>query len=131
MIKTPSTLATSAPAPDTAAVLDAERLDVYAVALEFHAAATVFAARADAVVRDQLRRASLSCVLNIAEGAGQRSRAQKRNLYGIARGSALECAAIIDVLRLRAVVSAVEAAGARALLVRMVQMLTKLDARLR
>jgi four helix bundle protein len=131
MTQTPSTLATGTPAPETAPVLDAERLDVYAVALEFNVTATVLAARADAVVRDQLRRASLSCVLNIAEGAGQRSRAQKRNLYGIARGSALECAAIIDVLRLRAVASAVEAASARALLVRMVQMLTKLDARLR
>jgi four helix bundle protein len=87
----------------------------------------VLAARADAVVRDQLRRASLSCVLNIAEGAGQRSRAQKRNLYAIARGSAMECAAIVDVLRIRGLVPAFDAERARSLLVRVVQMLSKLD----
>ena len=131
MIRTPSTIATGAPAPAAAPVLDAERLDVYAVALEFNVSATVLAVRADAVVRDQLRRASLSCVLNIAEGAGQRSRGQKRHLYGIARGSALECAAVVDVLRRRSLISAEEAMSARWLVVRMVQMLTKLDARLR
>jgi four helix bundle protein len=129
MTTTPSTQATGAPAPTAAAELqlDAERLDVYRVAVEFQAAASVLAARADSVVRDQLRRASLSCVLNIAEGAGQRSRPVKRNLYGIARGSAMECAAIVDVLRLRSVATDAEARDARGLLVRMVQMLTKLD----
>jgi four helix bundle protein len=129
MTTTPSTPATGAPAPTAAPELqlDAEKLDVYRVALEFQGAASVMATRADAVVRDQLRRASLSCVLNIAEGAGQRSRSVKRNLYGIARGSAMECAAIVDVLRVRGVASAEEARGARGLVVRMVQMLTKLD----
>jgi four helix bundle protein len=133
MNTTPSTRATGAPAHSAApdgeggAFLDAERLDVYQVAIEFYGLATIFAARADSVVRDQLRRASLSCVLNIAEGSGQRSPAQKRNLYATARGSAMECAAILDVLRGRDVVSAAEATRARTLLVRQVQMLTRLD----
>jgi hypothetical protein len=48
-------------------------------------------------------------VLNIAEGAGQRSRPQKRRFYAIARGSAMECAAVLDVLRLSAVASGTEA----------------------
>ena len=100
---------------------------MYRIALEFQVQASALAVRTDAVVRDQLRGASLSCVLNIAEGAGQRSRARKRNLYGIARGSAMECAAIIDVLRIRGIAAPAEAGRARALLVRMVQMLTKLD----
>jgi four helix bundle protein len=130
MFKTPSTIATGAPAAEAAPFLDAERLDVYRLALEFNVMANAFAARSDAVVRDQLRRASLSCVLNIAEGAGQRSRAQKRNLYGIARGSAMECAAIVDVLRVRGVASPDEARDARAVLVRIVQMVTRLDQRL-
>jgi len=39
----------------------------------------------------------------------------------------MECAAIIDVLRVRGVVDATESRRARALLVRIVQMLTKLD----
>ena len=76
-------------------MLDAERLDVYRVALDFQSQASALALRADAIVRDQLRRARLSVVLNIAEGAGQRSRAQKRHLYSIARGSAMESAAIL------------------------------------
>jgi four helix bundle protein len=134
MSNTPSTHSTVAPASDSAPLfdagsplLDAERLDVYRVALEFHSQASVLALRADAVVRDQLRRASLSVVLNIAEGAGQRSRAQKRHLYAIARGSAMESAAVLDVLRVRGVASARDARTARALAVRIVQMLTRLD----
>jgi four helix bundle protein len=120
-------LSTCAPASDAAPLLDAERLDVYTVALEFQVQTSALASPCDAIVRDQLRRASLSIVLNIAEGAGQRSRAQKRHLYGIARGSAMECAAIVDVLRLRAIAEPAECRRARALLVRIVQMLTKLD----
>ena len=108
-------------------MLDAERLDVDAVALQFQALATVLASRADAVVRDQLRRAGLSCVLNIAEGAGQRSRPQKRRFYAIARGSAMECAAVLDVLRSSSLASSAESRQGRSLLVRMVQMLTRLD----
>jgi four helix bundle protein len=127
MTKTPSTLSTGAPASDPAPRLDAERLDVYRVALEFQVQATAFALRCDAVLRDQLRRASLSIVLNVAEGAGQRSRAQKRQHYNIARGSAMECAAIVDVIRIRGVADRIECLQARSLLVRIVQMLTKLD----
>src|SRR6185503_3824657 len=126
-MKTPSTPSTVAPAADSSPLLDAERLDVYAVALQFHSLASVLASRADSVVRDQLRRASLSCVLNIAEGAGQRSRPQKRRFYAIARGSAMECAAVLDVLRSNALASGPEAPQGRSLLVRMVQMLTRLD----
>ena len=134
MSNTPSTHSTVAPASDSAPprgereiLLDAERLDVYRVALEFQSRAAGLALRADAVVRDQLRRASLSIVLNIADGAGQRSRAQTRHLYAIARGSAMESAAILDVLRSLGVASATEARTARALSVRIVQMLTRLD----
>ena len=79
------------------------------------------------MLRDQLRRASLSIVLNIAEGAGRRSRAQKRHFYGIARGSAMESAAIVDVLRVRQLATADECREGRALLVRVVQMLSRLE----
>ena len=127
MTTTPSTLATGAPAPSAAPLLDAERLTVYHVALEFHQQASILAGRCDAVMRDQLRRASLSVVLNISEGAGQRSRAQKRRFYGIARGSATESAAIVDVLRVSQVATPDESREARVLLVRIVQMLTRLD----
>ena len=69
-------------------VLDHERLDVYAVALEF----LVFAnevierlPRGRGHLADQLTRASTSIVLNLAEGAGKLSKADKR------RYSALRC----------------------------------------
>jgi len=125
MSVTPSAQTNAAPAPS--AVLDAERLDVYHVALEFQPEAAALSERCDAVLRDQLRRASLSILLNLAEGAGQVSRPQKRRFYGISRGSAMECAAIVDVLLVRALAPRLDCRRARALLVRIVQMLSKLD----
>ena len=82
------------------------------------------------MLRDQLERASLSIALNIAEGAGRRPRADKSRFYGIARGSANECAAIFDVLRVRGLASEASCNQARELLVRIVQMLTRLQQRM-
>ena len=131
MSQTPSTPDSGAPASDAAPVLDCERLDVYRIALEFRVQAVALALNCDAVLRDQLRRASLSIPLNLAEGSGRRSRAQKRHYYSIARGSAVECAAIIDVMRVQGLALSAECLQARALLVRIVQMLSKLDQSLR
>lgn len=91
-------LNTSKSASSALAVLDAKRLHVYAVALELNAAAAVILPAVSRVVRDQLERAALSVVLNVAEGARRHSRRQKRYHYGVARGSAAECVAIADVL---------------------------------
>jgi len=127
MTRTSFTQPISVPATASAPLLDAERLDVYRIALEFQSHAAALAIRGDANIHDQLRRASLSCVLNTAEGAGQRSRPQKRHLYCIARGSAMECAAVLDVMRIRRLATAAECSAARLRLVRIIQMLTKLD----
>jgi four helix bundle protein len=110
--------------------LDAEKLHVYAVAVEFQTLAAGLSPKGQPVLRDQLERASLSVVLNIAEGAGQRSRPSKNRFYGIARGSANECAAILDLLRVRGLASETASHQARALLVRIVQMLTRLQQRM-
>ncbi len=40
----------------------------------------------------------MSISLNIAEGGGKITKNEKKRYYSIARGSALECAAIFDVL---------------------------------
>lgn len=52
----------------------------------------------DTVIRNQLKRASISSVINIAEGAGRFTRADKRNFYIIARGSIYECVSLFDIL---------------------------------
>ncbi len=49
-------------------------------------------------LRDQLNRASVSAVINIAEGSGKFSKADRRNFYTIARGSTYECASLIEVI---------------------------------
>ncbi len=52
----------------------------------------------DRNLRDQLSRASTSILLNIAEGSGRFSLKDKRNFFIIARASALECMALMDVM---------------------------------
>ena len=111
------------------ALLDAEKLDCYRLAVEFQALATrINPRRSQAVLRDQLDRASVSIVLNIAEGAGRVSPADKARFYAMARGSATECAAVMDLLWARGSVDPALRNRARALLVRIVQMLTRLRA---
>jgi len=111
--------------------LDAERLDVYGVALAFHGLAGALAlGRGLSPLRDQLDRASTSIVLNIAEGAGRRGAADRARFFAIARGSATECAAILDILRARQLATPAITSRGRSLLVRIVQMLTRLCQRL-
>jgi four helix bundle protein len=132
MTDAPAVPTTRSSASDTGSGpwLDAERLVVYRVALEFLALVPrLVPARGAADIRDQLERASSSVVLNIAEAAGRFSGPDKARFLAIARGSATECAAVLDVLRVRGLASPRECLSARALLVRIVQMLTKLAAR--
>jgi four helix bundle protein len=50
-------------------------------------------------IKDQLYRASLSIILNIAEGSAKLSKKEKRNFYTISRGSVQECVAILRLLK--------------------------------
>lgn len=59
----------------------------------------------DRTIKDQLRRASLSIVLNIAEGAGKYTKRDKKNFYVIAKGSVNECVACLRILRIENIVT--------------------------
>jgi four helix bundle protein len=52
----------------------------------------------DRILSDQINRASLSIILNIAEGFGRFHKTDKRNFYVIARGSVFECVACLDII---------------------------------
>ena len=51
----------------------------------------------DPSAADHLRRAVASQVLNIAEGAGRRTLRERAKFLDIARGSARECQAVLDL----------------------------------
>ena len=110
--------------------LDCERLDCYRVAVEFQTvAARLVSNRRVGALREQLDRASVSIVLNIAEGVGRRFARDRANFFTIARGSATECAAVLDLLEARGLLSSADHRHGRGLLVRVVQMLTRLTLR--
>ena len=78
-----------------------EKLRAYQPSIEFVALASEVLdgiSRGHSDLRDQLKRAAVSIPLNIAEGSGKTSQRDKQRFYPIARGSAMECAAILDVL---------------------------------
>jgi len=110
--------------PRPTAWLDHDRLDAYRVSIEFQQiAARLCRGKGLGALRDQLDRASVSICLNIAEGAGRMSLAEKAHFFSIARGSATECGAAIDLLLVRGFVSPADHRRARALLIRVVSML--------
>ena len=75
-------------------------------------------------VYNQLDRASTSIPLNIAEGNGKYTPADRCRFFDIARGSALECAACLDVLVAKKRIDS--AAEGKAILVHIVSMLVGL-----
>ena len=106
-----------------------EKLDVYRCAVEFLALVTEMikeAQRGDGSLVDQLRRASLSIPLNIAESAGRTTPPDRAKFFAVARGSAMECNAILNVCRIQGRFSAEVIDRGKELLARIVGMLTKL-----
>ncbi|MFY7876693.1 MAG: four helix bundle protein [Pirellula sp.] len=85
----------------TEAIFDRERLVVYRLAIEYVSSPYRVAKPLhgpERHARDQWLRAVQSIPLNIAEGNGKQSLKNKDRFFEIARGSALECAAIHDIL---------------------------------
>jgi four helix bundle protein len=104
---------------------DHEKLDVYREAIAFCAWAgeLLNSIAAKAAAKDQLDRASTSIPLNIAEGNGKFSGKDRARFLEIARGSALECAACLDVLVARRLATLEQMETAKENLARIVQML--------
>lgn len=83
-------------------MFDFEKLEVYQKAKAFNKTSYQYIQQTkdlDRTTKDQLRRASFSIMLNIAEGCSRYTKPDRRNFYVIARGSIFECVAIFDFLK--------------------------------
>jgi four helix bundle protein len=115
-------------------MFDHERLDVYKLELEFVAWVTdlfeviskVPAATRSREVCDHLDRASLSILFNTAEGNGKRQRQIRSKFFDDARGSSTECAAALDALVAKRLVTKERVQAGKESLERIVSMLTRL-----
>jgi len=107
---------------------DHEKLDVYREAIKFCGWVGEFLASISpkAAAKDQLDRASTSIPLNIAEGNGKFSARDRARFFEMARGSALECAACLDVLIARTLTTGEKVTASKERLVRIVEMLVGL-----
>jgi len=102
--------------------LDVDRLSIDYVSRSFETSQSLSGLHRHA--RDQWLRAAQSIPLNIAEGNGKRSSKDRARFLDIARGSALECAAIQDVLRRTNGIKVQDDEAMKAMLYRIVAMLT-------
>ena len=108
------------------ASFDHERLDVYqeSIRLVLWVDELLEKVPKSLAVHNQLDRASTSIPLNIAEGNGKYTAADRCRFFDIARGSALECAACMDVLVAKKQIE--QADSGKSMLVRIVSMLVGL-----
>ena len=110
-------------------MLDHEKLDVYKCSVEFLALAFTLIKdlpRGYGLISDHLKRSSLSIPFNIAEGVGKMSPADKEKFFAIARGSAMECASVLDACSVLKLISHDTFDEGKTLLTRIVFMLTKM-----
>ena len=108
------------------AAFDHEKLDVYQESIRFVSWVDELLGEIPKrlAVYSQLDRASTSIPLNIAEGNGKFTAADRCRFFDIARGSALECAACLDVLIAKKRIE--QADAGKAVLLRIVSMLVGL-----
>jgi four helix bundle protein len=115
------------PAPEES-WFDHEKLEVYREAVAFVAwlSAALDGSLRLGDVKDQLDRASTSIPLNIAEGNGKYTSKDRCRFFDTAHGSALECAAGLDVLVAKAKLTSEEIRPGKERLQRIVRMLVGL-----
>ena len=80
----------------------------------------------DAKLRDEALRSAKGMCLNIAEGAGRATRADKARAYTIARGETVECAAALEIAALLGDARAEDAERVAGLASTVIAMLTRL-----
>jgi len=107
---------------------DHEKLNVYRNAIQFvvWSSELLESIPKSIAVYNQLDRASTSVPLNIAEGNGKHTPADRCRYFDIARGSALECAACLDVLVAKGTVSEELAGSGKKMLLDIVSMVVGL-----
>ncbi len=113
----------------TTHTFDHARLDVYRLSIEYVARSFEASQSLEGLyrhARDQWLRAAQSIPLNIAEGNGKRSLKDRARFLDIARGSALECAAIQNVLVTTKGIDVQDDVAMKAMLYRIVAMLTRM-----
>jgi four helix bundle protein len=106
-----------------------EKLIVYQKAVDFADAIWSYTAtfpRGCGPLVDQLNRAALSIAANLAEGNGRFTKRDRRNFFGIARGSVQECVPLLEVARRRGLLSDTEHVAAFARLEEIARMLSGL-----
>jgi four helix bundle protein len=104
---------------------DHEKLRVYQKALSFIEFAHKILSRINyrSEIKDQLDRASISILLNIAEGNGKFSSKDRCRYFDISMGSTLESSACMDILFVKKIINENEKTFAKGILNEIVAML--------
>jgi len=107
---------------------DHEKLEVYRKALAFAQWAEVILERVpkSAAVHNQLDRARTSIVLNIPEGNGRFTPADRCKFFDIARGSGLESAGCLDLIFIKKLISETELEEGKSILKNVISLLVGL-----
>lgn len=106
-----------------------EKLLVYQKAVDF---ADLICARSETFPRgygflaDQLNRAALSIAANIAESNGRFTKPDRKNFFGIARGSVQECVPLLELALRRKLLTSMEHESLKSQLEEIARMLSGL-----
>ena len=106
-----------------------EKLLVYQKAIDFSDAVCAKSEgfpRGYGFLTDQLNRAALSIAANIAEGNGRFTKPDRRNFFGIARGSVQECVPLLELARRRGLLELADHAALKSQLEEIARMLSGL-----
>lgn len=82
-------------------MFDFEKLDVYQEIKQTNKKVLqfIFEELKEPYLHEQWKRATMSVMLNLAEGTGRMSASEKKHFYTISRSSVFECVAIMDIVK--------------------------------